>query len=228
MSELDNGADIGTPLTIYPSDLWALFIMPDEQYIKVTKSVIRWILTGKREEIDDDILNHFSQSLMTKHSEQVCKHRDNKEKKQGNANARWSKKKMQPQCERNATAMQPHSECNADAMPILIPNTITNNNIKSECDTRAREETYPTEGEVLEVARANRIDEGFASGWFRTMQASGWRDTKGKQIPTRGWRAKFAYAWKDEQEDRKGARSRNRLEATNIHHDETVKVENAF
>ena len=47
------------------------------------------------------------------------------------------------------------------------------------------------------------IPSDFARDWFSLMEASGWRDTKGNRIVANGWRAKLAFAWRDEKARRK-------------------------
>ena len=68
---------------------------------------------------------------------------------------------------------------------------------------------YPTLDIVLKVAadgvhRASGevIPEDFAREWYALMETSQWRDTRGQKIIANGWRAKLAFAWRDEKRRR--------------------------
>lgn len=68
---------------------------------------------------------------------------------------------------------------------------------------------HPTLDIVLKVAadgvhRASGevIPEDFAREWYALMETSQWRDTRGQKIIANGWRAKLAFAWRDEKRRR--------------------------
>lgn len=68
---------------------------------------------------------------------------------------------------------------------------------------------HPTLDLVLKVAadgvhRASgeAIPEDFVREWYALMETSQWCDTRGQKIIANGWRAKLAYAWRDEKRRR--------------------------
>lgn len=83
---------------------------------------------------------------------------------------------------------------------------------------------HPTLDLVLKVAadgvhRAGGevIPEDFAREWYAIMETSQWRDTRGQKIVANGWRAKLAFAWRDEKRRReRDAEERRKKETIGV------------
>jgi hypothetical protein len=115
-----------------------------------------------------------------------------------------------------------------------------NENESSHSLTQGSTFDCPTLEMVLAVAKdsvhsstCEPISEAFAREWFSLMATSGWRDTKGNSILPHGWRGKLAFAWRDEKrrlasEVQKARNGKTPSGASNIHHDDSVEVVNAF
>lgn len=164
----------------------------------------------------------------------------------GNSNARKNKADAENE---NESQNESENECETNKTNPFIRIKKEERRIKNEEERESEEETNnalaletknqnesPTLDEVLAVAKdvshrasCEAIPEDFAREWFDLMETSGWRDTKGRQVVANGWRGKLAFAWRDEKRRRQEAKAaRRKGEPSNIHHDETAEVGNAF